>query len=232
MKVVEIFKSIQGEGINMGKQAVFVRCGGCNMNPPCSFCDTSYAFTGGTEMDEDELENEIIKVDSSPGMVVFTGGEPMLQSDAIYEFVSVSNILCSPTIVAMETNGTIKPIHIDDYVDHFAVSPKLATACKDAYDLDVLADWAGCHSGDVSVEFKFVITCPQNVEEAHSIVKNLHLFQWDIPIIFQPNGFKEPYDLALREVSSWLEADKYLNHRVRVLPQLHRIMWGKDARGI
>lgn len=235
MKVVEVFSSIQGEGINIGKRATFVRLSGCNMSPPCQYCDTKYALSAeaGEEIDNYDLEAQIFAVDPTPRLIIFTGGEPMLQEEEICDFVNTCYSTLKGIYIAMESNGTLTPRIINDYINHFhiAISPKLASACRDAYNLNILNQWVGCSRGDWTVEFKFVITSKLDVNEVHDIVKSLNLLQRNIPIIFQPDGFRDPYDLALREVLEWTEQDSYLKHQVRILPQLHRIMWGQK-RGV
>ena len=70
MKVCEIFYSLQGEGVQAGTPAVFLRFSGCNLD--CAFCDTD--FRHGTEMTEEEI---LAEVGSYPApLVVVTGGEP------------------------------------------------------------------------------------------------------------------------------------------------------------
>ena len=98
-KVKEIFRSIQGEGFNTGKESVFIRFSGCNfwngrvedrLEAKCNFCDTDFVGTnginGGKFLTEKELGKKIIslwkdKNYKNKPYVVFTGGEPLLQLD-------------------------------------------------------------------------------------------------------------------------------------------------------
>ncbi len=75
MKLVEIFKSIQGEGKNQGKPAVFIRLAGCNLN--CSWCDTPHSHEEGQEFDNDEIVRRV--EESGCKEICITGGEPLLQ---------------------------------------------------------------------------------------------------------------------------------------------------------
>ena len=59
MKINEIFHSIQGEGFDAGKPTIFIRLTGCNLR--CSYCDTTYAFYEGKEMEIEEIMEEIKK---------------------------------------------------------------------------------------------------------------------------------------------------------------------------
>ena len=73
INVVEIFRSIQGEGANVGTDATFIRLTGCNCN--CSFCDTDYDKR--TEYTVEALLKKVKKLGSKN--IIWTGGEPTLQ---------------------------------------------------------------------------------------------------------------------------------------------------------
>ena len=96
MQVTEIFRSIQGESTYAGLPCIFVRLTGCNLR--CAWCDTAYAFYGGTRMSIDDVLARIHELsgNSAPGchthmlrplskeglsLVELTGGEPLLQPD-------------------------------------------------------------------------------------------------------------------------------------------------------
>ena len=111
MKVNEIFYSLQGEGLNTGTPAVFVRLSGCNLQ--CPFCDTEHAE--GKEMTEGEIIEEVSRYKAS--LVVMTGGEPALQlTESLVEMLHLLG-----KTVAVETNGTIE---LPKNVDWVTLSPK------------------------------------------------------------------------------------------------------------
>jgi len=112
--VNEIFYSIQAEGRNAGKPAIFVRFAGCNMK--CPFCDTNHEPY--TEMTANELEDAVKKLDENAkgnAIVVLTGGEPTIQ-------LREDEPLFQDRFIAMETNGILLP---PSWVDWITVSPKL-----------------------------------------------------------------------------------------------------------
>lgn len=231
LKVNEIFHSIQGEGINMGRFAVFVRLTGCNLvneGRACSWCDTKYAFTEGTEMSSEQLTWEILKTDPHTRFIVFTGGEPMLQGEGIVRFLDECPLTAPGTDIriAIETNGTIAPGCLGEYrLSHAAVSPKIQQ-----YDLDVLFLWTNLYCvSDCTVAFKFVVDKREDLDEIYKIVEKLHLLDLTAPTILQPNGFKQ-YDVALDELVRWVREYPKLTPYVRILPQLHRVIW-KGERG-
>tara|TARA_R100001163_G_C5001698_1_gene150609 strand:+ start:191 stop:817 length:627 start_codon:yes stop_codon:yes gene_type:complete len=133
-KIKELFLTLQGEGFNAGKRAVFVRFTGCNFwsgreldrdTATCSFCDTDFVGTDGLnggEYSATELVKKIEDVwgvDHSDKFVVFTGGEPTLQITSEL----VNDLKQCNYFTAIETNGS-NPIVAD--VDWVTVSPKTA----------------------------------------------------------------------------------------------------------
>lgn len=110
LKIVEIFHSIQGEGANFGKPAIFIRLALCNKN--CWFCDTDWSK--GTDMTIEEILNEISKYHCS--MIIWTGGEPTLQlTEEILGYFSLY-------FNCIETNGTNK---VPKGIDYITCSPKV-----------------------------------------------------------------------------------------------------------
>lgn len=137
MRINEIFYSIQGEGRNTGRAAVFVRFSGCNLK--CPFCDTKHEEH--TDMTPEEVFAEIRKYPQAD-LVIFTGGEPTLQ---LPEYL-VDELHAFDYEVAIETNGT-RPVQ--NNVDFVTVSPKFEfTDHADIYSPNLFADelkvvWTG-----------------------------------------------------------------------------------------
>jgi len=130
--VKEIFHSLQGEGAQSGRAALFVRFAGCNLwsgreedraDSACGFCDTD--FVGGTKYPDAEMLAETVAgrwpaVAGGPRLVIFTGGEPALQLDAVL----VAALHDRGFEVAIETNGTLP---LPPGLDWICVSPKAGT---------------------------------------------------------------------------------------------------------
>lgn len=110
-RINEIFYSLQGEGRNTGRAAIFIRFSGCNLK--CAFCDTD--FTGYQEMSDEEIIREIAPYEAK--LVVLTGGEPTLQVDEAF----IQLLHQHGYEVSMETNGTHPLPH---GLDWSTVSPK------------------------------------------------------------------------------------------------------------
>src|SRR5215212_3926701 len=117
--VKETFFSLQGEGANSGRPAVFCRFSGCNLwsgretdraTATCGFCDTDFRGTdgkgGGKFAGADELGEHLLAfwptATEEPPFIVFTGGEPALQLDDAL----LANLHVAGAVLAIETNGT------------------------------------------------------------------------------------------------------------------------------
>lgn len=134
--VKECFLTLQGEGVQSGSRAVFLRFAGCNLwsgrerdraTAHCSFCDTDFVGTdgegGGRFANADELAAHVEKrwgESSENRLVVITGGEPMLQLDEGL----VDRLRSRGFRVAVETNGTLPAVRGLDWI---CVSPKAGT---------------------------------------------------------------------------------------------------------
>lgn len=132
--VKEIFLTLQGEGLNAGRRAVFLRFSGCNLwtgreqdraTAQCTFCDTDFVGMdgdhGGRYADGAALAAKVSELwgaqASGQPLVVITGGEPMLQVDEAL----VDALHAEGFEIAMETNGTLA---VTPGVDWITVSPK------------------------------------------------------------------------------------------------------------
>ncbi len=133
--VKEIFYTLQGEGANAGRAAVFCRFAGCNLwsgreedraDAQCRFCDTDFVGTDGEGVGRFATAEELAEacVEAAAGarrdLVVLTGGEPMLQvDDALIEALHARGFT-----IAIETNGTLP---VPRAIDWICVSPKAGT---------------------------------------------------------------------------------------------------------
>jgi 7-carboxy-7-deazaguanine synthase len=137
--VKEIFYTLQGEGANAGTPAVFCRFAGCNLwtgreedraKAVCQFCDTDFVGTGGicggkfeTASDLAEACRAVLPGAQGSGLIVLTGGEPMLQVDQPL----IDALHDTGFAIAIETNGTLP---VPGEIDWICVSPKAGAGLK------------------------------------------------------------------------------------------------------
>ena len=101
MRIIEIFKSIQGEGIHQGAVTGFLRLGGCNLR--CTWCDTPHAQEGGREVTREEVVQSLEELRCR--RVCITGGEPLLQADEVVPLLQT--LRERGYSIDIETNGTL-----------------------------------------------------------------------------------------------------------------------------
>jgi len=209
MKVNEIFYSIQGEGTLIGIPMVFVRFTGCNLR--CTWCDTKYAWEEGKEMSMEEIIGEIRKYKSN--WVCLTGGEPLLQKD-IYKLID--RLINLGYRVLLETNGSLS-------LEDLPCEEQLIV------DMDIKTPSSGM-SNFMNLEnlellgpkdtIKFVIADENDYNFMKEFIKN-HEIKGEV--IAQSEGNKNLKWLTEKVLEDGLN--------IRVLPQLHKIIWG-DRRGV
>jgi organic radical activating enzyme len=137
-RVNEIFFSLQGEGFNTGRAAVFIRFAGCNMH--CPFCDTK--FDTYTEMTAEEILSQPQLKDvpcPESTLVVLTGGEPTLQVDSEL----VKSLKGKGFEVAMESNGTLLPPPNIDWLTLSPKTPKIVYATGTSYKKELKIVFTG-----------------------------------------------------------------------------------------
>jgi len=180
-------------------------------------CDTAYAFTKGMEADVPWVVGSVIQT-SDCKWVCLTGGEPLIQDPQRLK-VLIEALHTVGEKVTVETNGTIKPHEgLRDLVDFWSVSPKLSNSgMKDKMNVEALRAFARTKR----VQFKFVVESVDDVKEAFTVMDENRIVG---PVIFQPQGYRDMIKI-LRDIALYVRAN-YSHRNVRVLPQLHVLMYG------
>lgn len=211
MRVTEIFHSIQGESSHAGQPCVFVRLTGCPLR--CTWCDSDYTFSGGTEMTMDEVLTKV-RAYHCP-LVEVTGGEPLHQPEAF----SLIEALCTEGYdVLVETSGAIDIAPVDQRA-HVILDVK----CPGSGMLDRMR-WENLGRLTGKDEAKFVIKDRADYEWARKIVQSYGLAE-RCTVLFGPVfGELEP-----RQLAEWVLADRL---PVRFQLQLHKYVWAPDMRGV
>jgi len=238
MRVTEIFRSIQGESTYAGLPCVFVRLTGCNLR--CTWCDTAYAFEGGTRMSIDDVLGRVQELAGEPNsgsdgnipvashtrqisLVELTGGEPLLQPDAVG---LAQRLMAENYTVLVETSGERfvggLPQEVVKIVD---------VKCPDSGEggtflLDNLK------AIDAKDEIKFVIGSRRDYEFArdfsaqHELARRVRQVLFS-PVFPDPNGSWSGLDARI--LAEWILADRL---PVRLGLQLHKFIWHPSTRGV
>ena len=225
MKVSEIFKSIEGEGLRTGQAAVFVRLYGCNLR--CAYCDSMYAVEGDDfkTMSVDEVVGavELYRKECGVKCVTLTGGEPLLHQGVDELLAKLSDL---GFFVNIETNGTVpcKWRHPGLFytMDWKCKSSGMSSKMK-IENMETLG------SQDV---LKFVVGSAEDLEETESVVVRLSQRK---PSRGMPHIFVSPVFGAISAeniVECMLKNRIMTENNARFQVQLHKIVWNPDMRGV
>jgi len=205
LRLTEIFFSLQGEASRVGLPTVFVRLTGCPLR--CSWCDTTYSFTGGEPATIESVLAEVAKYPAR--QVCVTGGEPLAQKECL----PLLTALCDAGYeVSLETSGALDIAAVDPRVARIMdlKAPDSAESARNRWENLVLLN-----SRD---EIKLVIASRGDYEWARDVLRQRQL-DARCPVLFSPaQGLIEA-----RALAEWILEDG-LN--VRFQMQLHKLLWG------
>jgi len=209
VKVSEIFYSIEGEGIEIGRPEVFIRLTGCNLR--CEWCDTKYAWSNGKEMSVKEILQKAKRYPCKS--ISITGGEPLLQKEELLELILRLKDL--DYWIQLNTNGTIFDQKTLELVDLISMDCKCPSS-KMKSKMSVLERTKKLFGA--KTQFKFVISNKEDYEYAKVIIGS-HL-QDVSRIVFQPEWNNREFagklvDLVKRDT---------LN--ARTILQQQKVIWG------
>lgn len=243
MKVVEIFKSIEGEGPRAGLPVAFIRLHGCNLR--CSYCDTKYSYEG-KEYEEMPIWAILAKVaELGVKRISVTGGEPLIHKECD---ILIKNLLMQEYDVSIETNGSVcireftgkvmlalEEINIPfyhfgtldyvvDYKSHSSGQENSMVLSNLDYIRDGINRTSMLWKIPLSGVYKFVVGTKIDLRKAHHIINNygLHTISY-----FSPS-FEE---LEPKEIVEYvLQYPELRNCRVQL--QLHKYIWKPEERGV
>ena len=222
MKVVEIFDSIDGEGIRTGQPATFIRLAGCNVR--CTYCDTTYALFGESEpceYTEMTIEEIAEKVNTNYKRVTLTGGEPLIHADCEK---LIACLLDMDSEVNIETNGAadITKIPRSDKL-FFTIDYKLPSS--GVSDKMLWDNFLNLTPSDV---IKFVCGSEEDIAEMIKIVTRLGAHYKKMPHIFIGAVYGQIEYKDLIEVI--LKEPVLSDARFQI--QLHKIIWDPEMKGV
>ena len=223
MKISEIFESIQGEGNNAGKPAVFLRTAECNLK--CVWCDTKYTWDWKNyDYSKEVNEMSIKEVRQSLEQfrirhLVITGGEPLMQQDDLAELLT---FLKPKFYVEVETNGTILPNNtLSVLVDQWNVSPKTKNSgnplemCEDNECYTFFSKKKNCY-------FKYVVESEEDLIEINQLISKYNLEKERVLLMTQAITKEE---ILEKEKNVFTISKK---NNLGFSPRLHVMKWGSQ----
>jgi 7-carboxy-7-deazaguanine synthase len=206
MKIYSIFKSIQGEGLTIGAPTTFVRTSGCPLR--CTYCDTTQAYDAGEQMTLDAIMKKVKKFGTRN--VCLTGGEPLAQRDAPK---LVQMLLDAGFKVVVETNGAMP---LDELPCTESLTISMDIKCPSSGESEKML-FDNIELLGPTDQLKFIISDDKDYAYAKEILEK---YSPKCEVIFTPVGGKDLKAVAEKVLKEKLE--------VRVLPQLHKFIWGEE----
>jgi 7-carboxy-7-deazaguanine synthase len=205
LRITEIFHSLQGESTRVGLPTVFIRLTGCPLR--CTWCDTTYSFTGGETTTVDDVLKKVAAFDCPT--VCVTGGEPLAQKGCL----SLLAALCDAGYsVSLETSGALDIGEVDPRVSRI-VDIKAPGSGEVERNL-----WSNLDKLLPHDELKLVLASEEDYRWARDLLREKR-FDQRCPVLFSPvQGTLAPADLA-----EWIVRDRL---PVRFQLQLHKVLWG------
>lgn len=213
LKINEIFYSLQGKSSYAGRPCVFIRLSGCNLR--CAYCDTVYAYEPGEDM---TIEEVLLRIASYHcPLVEITGGEPLTQAETP---LLITRLLDAGYRVLLETNGSRDISPVDERCIRI-----LDIKCPGSGEAE-RNDWKNLDRLRPGDEIKFVLTDRGDYDFAKAV-----LTRHDFPrgLVEEIHFSTVSEKLAPKTLAEWMLSDRL---PVRLHLQLHKIIWGSEARGV
>jgi 7-carboxy-7-deazaguanine synthase len=237
--VNEIYLSLQGESTFAGLPCIFVRLTACNLR--CSYCDTAYAFTEGKKQQIQDVRAEVnrlaepfaAKTGARLPLVELTGGEPLLQKDAL----PLMKALCDDGFtVLLETSGAHDISAVDVRVRRI-MDLKCPSSGEESRNR-----WQNLEHLKGTDEIKFVLGTREDYQWAKAKIAEHNLaaicpllFSWVHPLApDQQDKSLKPVPAGQTPISRQELAEKIIADSlpVRFQVQLHKIIWAPEQRGV
>ena len=209
LRVTEIFLSVQGESRSVGRPTVFIRLTGCPLR--CQYCDTAYAFHGGSTLALDAILNRVDEL--GVRHVTVTGGEPLAQPRVLGLLAALCN---RGYVVSLETSGAMDITAVDPRVSRVV---DFKTPGSGELDRNLFSNVAALRESD---QVKFVICDRRDYCWAKDICAEHDLTAHVGEVLFSPSASEQ----NARHLAEWILADRL---DVRFQIQLHKVLWGDEA---
>jgi len=207
LRITEIFYSLQGEADTVGWPTVFVRLTGCPLR--CGYCDTEYAFQGGSTMALNDIANQVKEYPVKH--VCVTGGEPLAQKFCLKLLENLCDLHYQ---VSLETSGAMDIAAVDQRVK---IVMDIKTPASGESDKNLISNLDFLKASDI---IKFVISDRNDYNWCRTMVEKNKLadrFQVFFSSVFNT--------LSPGSLADWILKDRL---PVRFQLQLHKILWGNQ----
>jgi 7-carboxy-7-deazaguanine synthase len=213
LRVTEIFRSVQGESTHAGRPCAFVRLTGCPMR--CTWCDSEYTFTGGERMTIEDVLAQVRAYGCK--LVEVTGGEPLAQAGA---FELIERLCDENYEVLIETGGYVSTEKVDERAKII-----LDVKCPASGEAE-RNHWQNLTRLRADKdEVKFVVADKSDWEYAREVIERYDLERRAHAVLISPVwGAVDLQELADLVAASGLD--------VRLQLQMHKQIWGAEARGV
>jgi len=206
LRITEIFLSLQGESNTVGRPTVFVRLTGCPLR--CQYCDSEYAFSGGTLKSLDEILNEVD--DLGVLHVTVTGGEPLAQPNVV---ALMQKLVNAGKAVSLETSGALS---VADVPAEVVKVLDLKTPGSNESHRNL---WENLTYLNPQDQIKFVLCSRADYDWARMRCDEHGLYDRVSDVLFSPSH----HELPPRELADWIVEDRL---PVRMQMQMHKLLWG------
>jgi 7-carboxy-7-deazaguanine synthase len=209
LRITEVFTSLQGEALTSGLPTTFIRLTGCPLR--CVYCDSEYAFQGGTQRVIDDLVHEVVAI--GVNHVCVTGGEPLAQPN------------CWPLLEALCDSGVEVSLETSGAMDIRGVDPRVS----------IVLDLKTPGSGESSKNLLSNLELIQSKDQIKVVVTSEDDFRWfelfcdEHPMVFQAGviWISPSYgEIDLKQLASLILSSK---HPYRMQLQLHKQIWGEES---
>lgn len=216
MNVIEIFASIDGEGKRQGCLTTFLRLHDCNIR--CSYCDTLYSYGPQSTFESMSIQAVADIIEQLGNhRITITGGEPLLQEQAVIELIDELTKRNPQYDFNIETNGTIVPSFQRDNV-WFTYDYKMPSSlAEDSMNLDIFKI---ATAEDI---IKFVVGSVQDLDRMDEVLKT-----------YPTNGqiFVSPVwgNIEGAMIVDYMKVHNWQNVKFQL--QIHKFIWDPGAKGV
>lgn len=216
MNVIEIFASIDGEGKRQGSLTTFLRLHDCNIR--CSYCDTLYSYGPQSTFESMSIQAVADIIEQLGNhRITITGGEPLLQEQAVIELIDELTKRNPQYDFNIETNGTIVPSFQRENVWFTYDYKTPSSLAEDSMNLDI---FKMATAEDI---IKFVVGSVQDLDRMDEVLKT-----------YPTNGqiFVSPVwgNIEGAMIVDYMKAHNWQNVKLQL--QIHKFIWDPGAKGV